>query len=286
MSTFHKPALYLVSTPIGNLEDMSFRAVETLKHVDLIACEDTRQTQKLLNHYGVEKKTTSYHQHNELTKAAELLMLLEQGQAIAVVSDAGTPAVSDPGYRLVALAVRHKIPVIPIPGASACISALAASGLPTDCFRFNGFLPAKIGQRREALALIKDSPATEIYYEAPHRLLGALEDIVEVLGAHRRVVVARELTKMHEEFVRGAAHEVLEDFQQRPEVLGEITLLLGKHEEQSAVPMVVKKTVRQRVRELMKSEELDEREAMKRVAKEMGVSKSEVYRQLQRGGGK
>src|SRR5208337_3987778 len=139
--------LYLVGTPIGNLEDITLRALRTLKEVDLIACEDTRQTQKLLNHYGIEKRTTSYHEHNELTRAAELIMQLEQGQSIALVTDAGTPGISDPGYRLVALAIRHQIPVVPIPGPSAFLSALVASGLATDSFRFGGFLPAKSGQR-------------------------------------------------------------------------------------------------------------------------------------------
>jgi 16S rRNA (cytidine1402-2'-O)-methyltransferase len=282
-SVFRKPALYLVGTPIGNLEDITLRALEVLKQVDVIACEDTRQTQKLLNHYGIEKKTISYHQHNELTRAAELIMQMEQGQAIAVVTDAGMPGISDPGYRLTVLAVRHKIPVYPIPGASAFLSALVASGLPTDHFHFDGFLPPKLSQRRAVLESIKESTVTEIFYEAPHRLLDALADVVDLLGGHRRVVVARELTKIHEEFLRGTAAEVLEQLKKRPEILGEIVLLVGRHEEQAATPVVAKKNFRTRVRELMKNEQLDEREAMKRVAKEAGVSKSEIYRELQKG---
>ena len=178
-----QPSLYLVGTPIGNLEDISLRALRILKEVDLIACEDTRQTAKLLNHYGIETRTISYHQHNELTRAAELIMHLEQGKSIALVTDAGMPGVSDPGFRLVSLAIRHKVPVVPIPGASAFLSALVASGLPTDSFVFHGFLPSKLGQRRKLLEEIQHSPWTQIFYEAPHRLLGTLEDIAEVMGA-------------------------------------------------------------------------------------------------------
>lgn len=274
--------LYLVATPIGNLEDITLRALRVLKEVDVIACEDTRQTQKLLNHYGVETRTTSYHEHNEMTRSAELLMQLEQGKSIAIVTDAGMPGISDPGYRLVTMAVRHKIPVVPIPGATAFVSALVASGLPTDSLMFAGFLPSKLGQRQKFLEAFKDAASTVAFYEAPHRIVGALEDVVEVMGAHRRVVVAREVTKLHEEFLRGTAAEVLAELKQREEVRGEITLLIGKAEEHGT-PVVEQKNARQRVRELMKSEGIDERDAMKRVAKEMGVSKSEVYRELQRG---
>jgi 16S rRNA (cytidine1402-2'-O)-methyltransferase len=282
-----QPSLYLVGTPIGNLEDISMRAVRILKEVDLIACEDTRQTSKLLNHYGIQTRTISYHEHNELTRAAELIMHLEQGKSIALVTDAGMPGVSDPGFRLVSLAIRHKVPVVPIPGASAFLSALVASGLPTDSFVFHGFLPVKLGQRRKLLEEVQHSPWTQIFYEAPHRLLGSLEDISEVLGPHRRVVVAREVTKIYEEFVRATAAEVLEDFKKRDEVRGEITLLVGRAEEPPhGVPAVTQKNARTRVRELIKTEKIDEKEAMKRVAKEMGVSKSDVYRELQKDGKK
>ena len=282
----NQPSLYLVGTPIGNLEDISLRALRILKEVDLIACEDTRQTAKLLNHYGVETRTISYHQHNELTRSAELIMHLEQGHSIALVTDAGTPGVSDPGFRLVSLAIRHKVPVVPIPGASAFLSALVASGLPTDSFVFHGFLPSKLGQRRKLLEEIQHSARTQIFYEAPHRLLGTLEDIVDVLGPQRRVVVAREVTKMYEEFLRVTAAEAYEDFKKRVEVRGEITLLIGRAEEQHGLPAVKQKNARTRVRELMKAEEIDEKEAMKRVAKEMGISKSDVYRELQKDGKK
>ncbi|MGA3125205.1 MAG: 16S rRNA (cytidine(1402)-2'-O)-methyltransferase [Candidatus Korobacteraceae bacterium] len=281
-----QPSLYLVGTPIGNLEDISLRALRILKEVNLIACEDTRQTAKLLNHYGIETRTISYHQHNELTRSAELIMLLEQGHSIALVTDAGMPGVSDPGFRLASLAIRHKIPVVPIPGASAFLSALVASGLPTDSFVFHGYLPSKLGQRRKFLEGIQHSTRTQIFYEAPHRLLGALEDVVEVMGAHRRVVVAREVTKIYEEFVRATAAEALEDFKKRDEIRGEITLLLGRAEEQHGLPAVTQKNARTRVRELMKSESLDEKDAMKRVAKEMKISKSDVYRELQKDGKK
>jgi 16S rRNA (cytidine1402-2'-O)-methyltransferase len=273
--------LYLVGTPIGNLEDISLRALRILKEVDLIACEDTRQTQKLLNHYKIEKRTTSYHEHNELTKAAELIMHLEQGQSIALVTDAGMPGISDPGYRLVALAIRHHILVVPIPGASAFLSALVASGLPTDSFRFGGFLPVKSGQRRTMLESIKQSPRTQIFYEAPHRIVETLEDLVDVLGPQRHVVIAREVTKIHEEFLRGKAAEALAELKARENIRGEITLLIGKAEEQGQ-PAVEQKNARTRVRELMQKEKLDQRDAMKRVAKEMGLSKSEVYREFQK----
>ncbi len=276
-----KPALYLVATPIGNLEDITLRALRTLKEVDLIACEDTRQTQKLLGHYGIEKRTISYHEHNELTRAAELIMRLEQGESIALVTDAGMPGISDPGYRLVSLAIRHKVPVVPIPGASAFLAALVASGLPTDAFRFSGFLPDKSGKRRKLLESIKDSPRTQIFYEAPHRIIEAMQDIVDVLGPFRHVVIAREVTKIYEEFLRGQSLEVLTTLKERGEIRGEITLLIGK-EEDHGQPVLEHKTIRQRMRELMTAESLDEKEAMKRLAKEMGVSKSEVYRELQK----
>ena len=273
--------LYLVGTPIGNLEDITLRALRVLKEVDLIACEDTRHTAQLLNHYGIDKPTISYHEHNELTRAAELIVHLERGDNIAVVSDAGMPGVSDPGYRLVALAVRHHIRVVPIPGASAFLSALVASGLPTDSFRFAGFLPAKAGARRTALEAILHSPRTQLFYEAPHRIVECVRDIVEVLGADRHIVIAREVTKLHEEFLRGHAGDILTQLEQRGEVRGEITLLIGRAEEaaQSTAP---KKTVSQRVQELLREEKLDEKAALKQAAKEFGLSKSEAYRELQR----
>ena len=280
-SEIARPALYVVATPIGNLEDITLRALRILKQADIIACEDTRQTQKLLNHYGISTPTTSYHEHNELTRAAELVKQAEEGRAIALVSDAGMPAISDPGYRLVSLAIRHGIPVIPIPGASAFVAALAASGLPTDSFRFSGFLPAKSGQRREVLEEIRDSPRTQIFYEAPHRLAEALHDIVEVLGAERPVVIAREVTKLHEEFIRGRAEEVLARIG-KAEVRGEVTLLIGKAEKSAEIASKPNANVRARLAEIMRSQKLDEKAALKVLARERGISKSEAYRELQR----
>ena len=276
------PVLYLVATPIGNLEDITLRALRVLKHVDLIACEDTRQTQKLLTHYGITTRTISYHEHNEMTRAAELIVDLEQGTRMAMVTDAGMPGISDPGFRLITLAIRHHVPVIPIPGASAFLAALVASGLPTDSFRFSGFLPAKAGQRRALLESVKESPRTQVFYEAPHRILEALKDVVEVLGPERHVVVAREVTKVHEEFLRGRASEVLQTLKSRGEVKGEITLIIGKAEESAAQPAAAIASVRQRLERLMEQEKLDEKAALKKLAKEMGVSKSEAYRELQR----
>ncbi len=279
------PALYLVATPIGNLEDITLRAVRVLKEVDVIACEDTRQTQKLLNHYGIATRTISYHEHNEMTRSAELVKEMQEGASVALVTDAGMPGISDPGFRLISLAIRHHLPVIPIPGASAFLAALVASGLPTDSFRFSGFLPAKRGDRRAALEAIKTSPRTQVFYEAPHRIVEALSDVVEVLGNARHVVIAREVTKLHEEFLRGRAGDVLETLQGRDGVKGEITLLIGRPEEIHAGGVAdapVRRSVRQRVEQIMAEEKLDEKAALKKVAKERGISKSEAYRELQR----
>jgi len=274
--------LYIVATPIGNLEDITLRALRVLKEADLIACEDTRQTQKLLNHYDIKKKLVSYHEYNELTRAAELVKDLEEGMRIAVVSDAGMPGISDPGFRLVSLAVRHHIPVVPIPGPSAFVAALAASGLPTDSFRFSGFLSPKAGQRRTELEQLRDSPRTQVFYEAPHRIVETVEDIVAVMGGSRQVVIAREVTKLHEEFLRGRADEILEQLKARDGVKGEITLMIARAPEVMADVAPDTKNIAKRVRELQSAEKLDEKDALKRVAKEFGVSKSEAYRELQR----
>lgn len=283
--------LYLVATPIGNLEDITLRALRMLKEADLIACEDTRQTQKLLSHYGIATRTISYHEHNEMTRAPELVLELERGARIALVTDAGMPGISDPGYRLISLAIRHHAPVVPVPGASAFLAALVASGLPADSFRFSGFLPAKRGQRRKLLESIKDSPRTQVFYEAPHRVKEALEDVVELLGADRQVVVAREVTKIHEEFLRGRAGEVLESLNSRGEIKGEITLLIGKGDEVASrgetgarvgTGTLARPPIRERLQQLMSEEKLDQKAALKKVAKERRISKSEAYRELQR----
>ena len=283
------PGLYLVATPIGNLEDITLRALRVLKEADLIACEDTRHSQKLLNHYSITTRTVSYHEHNEMTRAPELVLQLEQGARIALVTDAGTPGISDPGFRLIVLAIRHHVPVVPVPGASACLSALVASGLPTDAFQYGGFLPAKRGERRKALERIQLSQETQVFYEAPHRVLEALEDVLEMLGGERHIVVAREVTKIHEEFLRGAAADVLEILKARDEIKGEITLLVGKAEEGAELGSAgrvgatsLHEPIRQRIAQIMAEEGLGEKVALKKVAKERGISKSEAYREWQR----
>jgi len=278
-----EPALYLVATPIGNLEDITLRALRVLKEVDLIACEDTRQTQKLLHHYSIATRTTSYHEHNEAEKASELVKQMQEGASIALVTDAGMPGISDPGYRLITLAIQRQIPVVPVPGASAVLAALVASGLRTDAFQFNGFLPAKRGERRSVLEGIKNSQTTQVFYEAPHRIVEALEDVIEMLGGARQVVIARELTKIHEEFLRGSATDVLDNLKSREAVKGEITLLIGKAEQdQVAAAAIGRQTVRERLEQVMAEEKIDEKAALKKVAKERGISKSEAYREMQR----
>jgi len=269
--------LYVVATPIGNLEDISYRAVRVLKEADLIACEDTRHTAKLLHHYGIDKPTISYHEHNEAARAEELVAKLEQGLNIAQVSDAGMPGISDPGYRVIKLAIERGVQVVPIPGASALIAALAASGLPTDSFQFLGFLPAKSGQRRTLLETLRAVQHTTVVYEAPHRIAETMKDIVELLGEWRPVVVARELTKVHEEFIRGTAAQVLQRVQEH-ELKGEMTLLIGKGAEQQGEA----KDIAQRLDEIMREQNVDEKAGLKILAKERGLSKSEVYRELQR----
>jgi 16S rRNA (cytidine1402-2'-O)-methyltransferase len=267
--------LYLVASPIGNLEDITFRAVRILKECDLIACEDTRHTLKLLNHYGIGKPLISYHDHNEATRSGELIARLQAGSNVALISDAGMPLVADPGYRLVTAAVAAGISVRPIPGPSALLTALAASGLPTDAFRFAGFLPAKSGQRSSVLEAHADDQATLIFYEAPHRILAALADVERILGA-RPVVVARELTKAHEEFLRGTARQILDILAARDAVKGEITLLIGKAPKNEAQldPTPVEEAVAACIRE-----GLTRMDAVKAVARRRGLSKREVYAQ-------
>jgi len=277
-----EPALYLVATPIGNLEDITLRALRVLKQADLIACEDTRQTRKLLDHYAITTTTTSYHAHNEMTRAPELVTELEQGARLALVTDAGMPGISDPGFRLITLAIRHRLTVVPIPGASAFLAALVASGLPTDSFRFSGFLPARAGPRRALLEAIYDSPRTQVFYEAPHRLRECLADIVEVLGPDRPVVIAREVTKLHEEFLRGRADELQTALNAREAIKGEITLLVGRVERTTPRPAFTRHDLRQRFDAILAQDKLDERAALKKLAKAMGISRSQAYRELQR----
>jgi len=271
--------LYLVGTPIGNLEDITLRALRVLREVDLIACEDTRQTQKLLNHYKIETRTTSYHEHNELTRAPELVLRLEEGARIALVSDAGMPGISDPGYRLVGLCIRHNVAVVPVPGPSALLAGLVAGGLPTHSFRFFGFLPPKKNPRRKLLEDLRDSTATAIFFESPRRILASLKDLLEVAG-DRPVVVAREVTKVHEEFLRGRCSEVLTTLQRRSTIPGEITLLIaGAGQEHSTA--VHSQPLKDRVQQLMQEGKMDRMEALKAVARERHMSKRQAYKEFE-----
>ena len=269
--------LYLVATPIGNLEDITLRALRVLKEADLIACEDTRQTQKLLQHYGIHKEMVSYHQHNELTRAPELVIQLEEGAQVALVSDAGTPVVSDPGHRLVVLCLRHHIPVVPIPGPSAFVAALAASGLPTEEFLFVGFLPARAGARRKKLDALKGEPRALVLYEAPHRLADTLSDACDILGT-RHAVVAREVTKIHEEFLRGSLVE-LRDAARLRAPRGEITLLIGPAEE-GEIQVAPSVSLKQRVSQLEAVSGMDRKASLKQAARERGLGKREAYKRL------
>jgi len=274
------PGLYLVATPIGNLEDITLRALRILRSADRIACEDTRQTQKLLNHFGVTTPTVSYHLHNEGTRAEELFEQLQQGARIAVVSDAGTPGIADPGHEIASAAITAGIPVFPIPGANASISALIASGLSTERFTFHGFLPAKEGQRRTALEQLPRDNATHVFYEAPHRILDTLADIEATFGADQPIVIARELTKLHEEFLRATVADLRTQLASRPAVRGEIVLLFTPTAASATTPR--QKSIAAEVAALMQTESLSEKDALKRVARDRGIGKSEAYRELQR----
>lgn len=276
-----EPGLYLVGTPIGNLEDISLRALRVLKQADLVACEDTRETRKLFEHFGIATETTSYHEHNEAARAPELVERLTAGARIALVTDRGMPGISDPGFRLISLAISSGVRVVPVPGPVAFVSALVASGLPVEGARFGGFLPAKAAERRRELASILNSEETEIFYEAPHRIRQTLEDVAELLGPARQLVLARELTKVHEEFLRGTANSVLEQLGKREEIRGEFTLLIAPLAEEDEIPQAAA-SVAERVRQLMHDERLDEKTALKKAAKERGISKSEAYREYQR----
>jgi 16S rRNA (cytidine1402-2'-O)-methyltransferase len=264
--------LYVVATPIGNLEDITLRALRILREeVAAIACEDTRQTRKLLEHFQIHKPLVSYHEHNERVRAAELVEQLERGDSIALVSDAGTPLLSDPGYRLVSAAISKGISVVPLPGASALLSTLAASGLPTDEFYFRGFLPAKSGARRRVLEEIAKERGTVVAYESPHRILETLHDMADLLG-NRPVVVGRELTKLHEEFLRGSAQEILDQLSQRGSIKGEFTIAIGRSEEKPAIDDPLAEISR-----LQSEEGLDRMTAIKAVAKRLGLPKRELY---------
>src|SRR5437879_8961890 len=271
--------LYLVGTPIGNLEDITLRALRILKEVAQVACEDTRHTQKLLTHYDIHKPLVSYHEHNELTRAPELVVALEQGAKIALVSDAGMPLVSDPGHRLVTLCLRHHIPVVPIPGPSALLASLSASGLPGEEFLFVGFLPARSGERRRALERLRIDDRTIILYEAPHRVAECVADAREVLG-NRSACIAREVTKMHEEFLRGKLSELSTSLEERP-ARGEITLLIGPEAPADARTHANStQSLADRVEELIRQPKLDRKEALNLAAKQRGLTRPAAYAQI------
>lgn len=274
--------LYVVATPIGNLEDITMRALRILKEADVIACEDTRQTLKLLSHFDIQKRLVSYHEHNEIMRASELIIELEQGAQVALVSDAGTPAISDPGHRLVSLALRHGIKVVPVPGASAFVAALAASGMATEQFLFIGFLPSRQSERRKALRGLAEEPRTLVLYEAPHRLLDSLEDALEILG-NRPAVIAREVTKIYEEFLRNHLEGLVETVRQKAP-RGEVTIIIGTSDgqpqhhgetaEAAAMPLA------RRIDEIVKEKNVDKKAALKQAARERGLTKREAYKQL------
>lgn len=274
------PGLYLVATPIGNLEDITLRALRILKQADKIACEDTRQTQKLLNHFAISTPTVSYHLFNEGDRSLQLMAELKNGARIAIVSDAGTPGIADPGAQLAAAAIAAGVPVYPVPGANAALSGLIASGLPAESFTFHGFLPSKQGQRRSVLESLIRGAATHVFYETPHRILEALGDIADIFGEAQHVVVARELTKLHEEFLRGRCAEIRATLAARAQVRGEMVLMLHLTE---AAQQVQAATIYEAVQALIQAERLSEMDALKRVARERGIGKSDAYREFQRG---
>jgi 16S rRNA (cytidine1402-2'-O)-methyltransferase len=275
------PGLYLVATPIGNLEDITLRALRILRSVDRIACEDTRQTQKLLNHFEIRTPTVSYHMHNEGPRSEELIAELKLGARIAIVSDAGTPGIADPGGQIATAAIAAGIDVFPVPGANAALSGLIASGLPTERFTFHGFLPSKAGQRKTALEEVPRGDGTHLFYEAPHRILDTLADIEAVFGPAQHIVIARELTKLHEEFLRGAVSELRAELTARPSIRGEIVLMLAPTvaEDENAAQRA---SIAVEVAALVKAAGISEMDALKRVARDRGIGKSDAYRELQR----
>ncbi len=266
-------ALYLVSTPIGNLEDITLRAISVMKSVDLIACEDTRHTGRLLNHFGISKPTVSYHEHNEQARADELVQRMLEGKSIAIVTDAGTPGISDPAYRIVLAAIENGITVVPIPGAVALVAGLVASGLPTDSFLFAGFLPAKKMARRTRLEELKAERATLVFYEAPHRIRETLFDALEVLG-DRQSSLARELTKLHEQFIRGKLSELVAHFDTH-QPRGEMTLVIAGSGDDN-LPPVETGSISQQVERLMLGG-LSRNDAIKQAAKSRGMTKRDAY---------
>ncbi|MBC7795519.1 MAG: 16S rRNA (cytidine(1402)-2'-O)-methyltransferase [Pyrinomonadaceae bacterium] len=271
--------LYLVATPIGNLNDITERALQTLREADVIACEDTRHTRKLLTHFNISNSLTSYHAHNETRRADELKEMMLDGKKIAVVSDAGTPAICDPAFELVRIAIENNIKITPIPGAVAFVNALIISGLPTDSHFFGGFLPSKKSERRQRFSEVAQIPATLIFYETPHRLNKSLLDCYETLG-NRKAVVVRELTKMYEETVRGDVQSLIKHFTAN-EPRGEIVLLIARKDlDEPETQISNEKTLATRIAEL-EAQGIERKTALKQAAKEFGVPRAEAYRQWQ-----
>ena len=268
-----KGVLYIVATPIGNLEDITVRALKILRDVDLIAAEDTRKSGKLLSHYRIKNRLVSYHEHNEKRRTPELVDQLLEGTSIALVSNAGTPCVSDPGYRLVAAAVANKIPVVPVPGPSAVMTAMSAAGLPTDSFVFIGFAPKKKGKRMKLLAELAVEPRALIFFESPRRILTFLEEVVSYIG-DRPAVLAREMTKLHAEFIRGSVSEILETLEAKPEIKGECTLLVGGCQKEKAVGRAV---VKAEITSALEKQKGGLSDIAKTIAQKYGLSKKEVY---------
>ena len=275
--------IYLVATPIGNLSDISMRAIETLKNVDIIACEDTRNTIRLLNHFEIKGHLTSYHEYNKIDKAYELCEKVKEGNNIAFVSDAGMPAISDPGYELVDIAYKEGLEVTVVPGASAVVSALAISGISSRRFAFEGFLPADKNEKKEILTELSQESRTLILYEAPHRLLKTLKELFEYMG-DRNIAIVREITKLHEEVLKGRLAEIISDYEsEKVAIRGEYVLviegksLLEKKEEiQKSFEEI---SIREHYEKYI-TEGMDKKEAMKAVAKDRGIQKREVYKEL------
>lgn len=273
--------LYICGTPIGNLEDITLRSLKILKEVNLIAAEDTRHTLKLLNHYQINTKVTSYYEYNKFKKAPYLVEILKNGQDIALVSDAGMPGISDPGYVLIDLALKNNIKIIPVPGVSALITALVVSGLPTDKFVFEGFLPRKIKERKRYFKSIENEERTIIFYEAPHRLKKALKDMLEILG-DRKVVIARELTKLYEEIIRGKLSQVLTEISTK-EVKGEITLIVQggiKKKENSSTDFLIKECIIEEYLKKLKNQGYSNKEIIKITQEKLNIPKNLIYKKL------
>jgi 16S rRNA (cytidine1402-2'-O)-methyltransferase len=269
-------SLYIVATPIGNLEDITLRAIRLLGEVSLIAAEDTRHTQKLLSHFDIHKPLTSYHDHNKEQKAEVIVARLKDGDSVALVSDAGTPGISDPGYYLINRAIEEGVKVVPIPGPSASLTALSASGLPTDSFVFEGFLPARKSQRVSKLNNLRAETRTMILHEAPHRIFHSLKDMLEIFG-DRRIALARELTKVHEEFLRGKISDIIKTIEGRA-IKGEITLVVEGAKGLPPEPTVL--SLSGHVEKLIREEGMTRKEAVTMVARLRGVPKKLVYNEV------